>query len=62
MMRCIIVDDEPLVRELIEDNIRQVPFLQLVKSCRSALEALDILQGEQVDLIFRCPGSMACSS
>jgi DNA-binding LytR/AlgR family response regulator len=52
MMRCIIVDDEPLVRELIEDNIRQVPFLQLVKSCRSALEALDILQGEQVDLIF----------
>jgi DNA-binding LytR/AlgR family response regulator len=52
MMRCIVVDDEPLVRELIEDNIRQVPFLQLVKSCKSAIEALDILQGQQVDLIF----------
>jgi DNA-binding LytR/AlgR family response regulator len=52
MMRCIIVDDEPLVRELIEDNIRQVPFLQMVKSCKTALEALEVLQEKQVDLIF----------
>ena len=51
-MRSIIVDDEPLVRELIEDNIGQVPFLQLVKSCNSATEALKTLQEEQVDLIF----------
>lgn len=51
-MRCIIVDDEPLVRELLEDNIRQVPFLQLVHSCNSALEALQILQEESVDLLF----------
>jgi DNA-binding LytR/AlgR family response regulator len=52
MMRCIIVDDEPLVRELLEDNTRQVPFLELVKSCKTALEALEILQKEQIDLIF----------
>jgi DNA-binding LytR/AlgR family response regulator len=52
MMRCIIVDDEPLVRELLEDNMRQVPFLKLVKSCKSALEALETLQEEQIDLIF----------
>jgi DNA-binding LytR/AlgR family response regulator len=52
MMRCIIVDDEPLVRELLEDNIRQVPFLELVKSCKNALEALEILQEEQIDVIF----------
>jgi DNA-binding LytR/AlgR family response regulator len=51
-MRCIIVDDEPLVRELLEDNIGQVPFLELVRSCNSALEALDTLQQEQVDIIF----------
>ncbi|OQP46677.1 LytR/AlgR family response regulator transcription factor [Niastella populi] len=51
-MRCIIVDDEPLVRELLEDNIRQVPFLELVSSCKSATEALAILQNEQVDLVF----------
>jgi len=52
MMRCIIVDDEPLVRELLEDNTRQIPFLKLVKSCKSALEALETLQKEQIDLIF----------
>src|SRR5262245_47266457 len=51
MMRCIIVDDEPLVRELLEDNVRQVPFLQLAASCKSALEALEVLQQQQVDLI-----------
>lgn len=52
MMRCIIVDDEPLVRELLEDNVRQVPFLQLVKSCKTALEALETLRDEKIDLIF----------
>jgi DNA-binding LytR/AlgR family response regulator len=52
MMRCIIVDDEPLVRELLEDNVRQVPFLQMVTTCRSALEALETLQQQQIDLIF----------
>jgi len=52
MMRCIVVDDEPLVRELLEDHMRELPFLELVKSCKSALEALEILQEEQIDLIF----------
>lgn len=51
-MRCIIVDDEPLVRELLEDNMRQVPYLELVQSCKTALEALEILQKEQIDVIF----------
>ena len=52
MIRCIIIDDEQLVRELLEDNIRQIPFLQLVRSCRSAMEAMEALQSGQVDLMF----------
>lgn len=52
MMRCIIVDDEKLVRDLLEDNIRQIPFLQLVNICKNALEATGILETEKVDLIF----------
>ncbi len=51
-MRYIIVDDEPLVRELLEDNARQVPFLQLVKSCKNALEAMEVLCNEYVDIMF----------
>jgi len=52
MMHCIIVDDEQLVLELLEDNIRQIPFLQLIKTCKNALEAIDVLQAEKVDLVF----------
>jgi DNA-binding LytR/AlgR family response regulator len=52
MMRCIIVDDEQLVRELLEDNIRQIPFLNLAGSCKNPLEANGILHAEQIDLVF----------
>ncbi len=52
MMRCMVIDDELLVRELLEDNIRQIPFLQWVKSCKNALEAMEALQTTPVDLLF----------
>ena len=52
MMRCIAVDDEKLVLDLLVDNISQVPYLQLVKACRNAMEAIEILQQEKIDLIF----------
>jgi len=52
MLRCIAVDDEPLALDLLEDNIRQIPFLQLIKRCKNAFEATEVLQNEKVDLIF----------
>lgn len=51
-IRCIAIDDEPLALELLEDNISKVPYLELVASCSSALEAIPVLQQEPVDLIF----------
>lgn len=51
-MKCIAIDDEPLALDLLEDNIRQVPFLELVKSCHNAFEALEVLQQQDIDLIF----------
>lgn len=51
-MKCIAIDDERLVLDLLEDNIRQVPFLQLVKSCKNVMEAYEVLQEEKIDLIF----------
>ncbi|MFN8354129.1 MAG: LytTR family DNA-binding domain-containing protein [Spirosomataceae bacterium] len=51
-LRCLAVDDEKLALRLLEDNIRQVPFLELVKSCKNAFEAMQVLQQEQIDLLF----------
>jgi DNA-binding LytR/AlgR family response regulator len=49
---CIIVEDEPLAAEVIKDYIEQVPFLQLKGSCTDALYAMDLLQKENIDLVF----------
>ena len=51
-MNCIAVDDEQLALDLIESFIEKVSFLNLIKSCRSAIEAADVLRNETVDLIF----------
>jgi two-component system, LytTR family, response regulator len=52
MLKCIAIDDEPLALELLEDNISKVPYLQIVAGCSNPLQAMEILQHEQVDLIF----------
>ena len=51
-LRCIVVDDESLARKLLEENIRQLPFLEWVRSCKNAFEALEALQAESIDLMF----------
>ena len=52
MIRCIAIDDEMLALDLIEDNIKKVPFLELVQTCRSAIEAMEVLRNQPVDLLF----------
>ena len=49
---CIIVDDEPYAGNLLEEYILQVPYLRLEKKCLTAMEALDFLQRQVVDLVF----------
>lgn len=49
---CIIVEDEPLAAEVLQDYIKQVPFLNLIATCTDAIFAADILRKENIDLIF----------
>ncbi|MGB4844073.1 MAG: response regulator [Ferruginibacter sp.] len=49
---CIIVEDEPLAAEVLQDYVKQVPFLNITAVCTDAIYAMDILQKEKVDLIF----------
>jgi DNA-binding LytR/AlgR family response regulator len=51
-IKCIAVDDESLSLDLLEDNIRRVPFLHLVSRCTNAYEAMEVLRREPVDLVF----------
>ena len=50
--RCLIVDDEPLARDLLAQFIGQLPSLSLVASCPDALAALRVLHAEPIDLLF----------
>lgn len=51
-MNCLIVDDEKLALELLEDNVKKIPFLTLAGLCRNPMEALDIMKSKKIDLIF----------
>jgi len=51
-LRCLVVDDERLARNLLEENISQLPFLELVGSCKNAYEAMDFLTGGSIDFVF----------
>lgn len=52
MIRCLVVDDEPLALDILEDYIRKVPFLTLVKTTTSAIEGLSLVQSDAIDLVF----------
>lgn len=52
MLNCIAVDDEDLALALVEDNIKKVPYLNLVAKCNDAFEATKALQDFTVDLVF----------
>lgn len=51
-MTCIAVDDEPFALQLISDDIRKIPFLDLKGTFSSAMDALVVMQHEPVDLLF----------
>lgn len=51
-LTCLIVDDEPLARHLLQDYVSKVPYLQLIDTCSSPLAALEILRNQPVDLLF----------
>jgi len=51
-MKCIAVDDEPLALKIIEDFVQKIPYLELVATSSSAIEAGELLKKEPVDLMF----------
>src|SRR5580693_7502844 len=52
MIKTIIIDDEPLARELIKEYLRSYPFIQVVKECGDGFEGVKAISELQPDLIF----------
>jgi DNA-binding LytR/AlgR family response regulator len=52
MIRCLVVDDEPLALNILEDYISKMPFLQLIKATTNPIEALTLVQQGDIDLVF----------
>ncbi|MCE7993661.1 MAG: response regulator transcription factor [Roseivirga sp.] len=51
-MRCLIVDDEPLAHKVIRNYCEDLPYMEIVGSAHSAIEAMSFLNGQAVDLLF----------
>ncbi len=51
-LTCLIVDHELSALELLEEYVNDTPFFELIGKCSNALEAIEIMNSYQIDLLF----------
>jgi DNA-binding LytR/AlgR family response regulator len=51
-LKCVIIDDEPIARKLIEEFISDIEFLELVGQAENPTKAFALLDNNSIDLIF----------
>jgi len=51
-MNCLIVDDDIISRRILEGYIKRTEFLNLILSCSSAIEAVNLIRNKNIHLIF----------
>lgn len=52
IVNCIIVDDEPVAREILENHLHKINAVNVVATCKNAIEAFNEINSNQIDLIF----------
>ncbi|SDW52843.1 two component transcriptional regulator, LytTR family [Lutibacter oricola] len=52
IVNCIIVDDEPVAREILENHLQKVAAVNIIATCKNAVEAFNEINSNQIDLIF----------
>jgi len=52
VINCLLIDDEPLALQLLEDHVRKTSYLKLAGRFEEPLQALPLLESQQVDLLF----------
>ncbi len=51
-IRCLIVDDEPMAREILENHLKKIDTVHVVASCKNAMDAFNIISSKEIDVIF----------
>ncbi|MEQ9415880.1 MAG: LytTR family DNA-binding domain-containing protein [Cyclobacteriaceae bacterium] len=52
MINCLIVDDEPLARNLLSIYVKKIPYLNLVSTAENAISAMSLLRENDIDLLL----------
>jgi len=52
LINCIIVDDEPMAREILQTHLKKMERVTVLKTCKNAVEAFNVVSNEHVDLVF----------
>ena len=52
VLQCVVADDEPIARQIIENYIKEIPYLEVVATCKNAFEVMGFLQENTIDLLF----------
>lgn len=52
MIRCVIIDDEPLALEISRNFIELIPQLQLIGSFTDAIEGVEFIRKQKPDILF----------
>jgi DNA-binding LytR/AlgR family response regulator len=51
-LNCVIIDDEPIARKLLQEYIEETDFLVLVGTAENPLKATSLINSLELDLIF----------
>ncbi|MBF9251684.1 response regulator [Pontibacter sp. 172403-2] len=52
MIKCLIIDDEPLARSLVQEFLQHHPDIEVVQECSDGFEGVKAIMQHQPDLIF----------
>ncbi len=52
IIHCIIVDDEPIARDILNDHLDKIDRIRVVASCKNAIEAFKAINDHLIDLVF----------
>src|SRR5450432_4265521 len=51
-LKCIIIDDEPIARKVLQEFVEEIDYLELTAQAENPLKAMQLLNDNEIDIIF----------